>query len=172
MSDNTIRWEQDGDGIVTLTLDDPSQRANTMNDAFRTSITETLDRLEAEKDSVTGVIITSAKDTFFAGGDLKLLAQVNDDNAAEFAAGVEKIKADFRRLEKLGKPTVAALNGAALGGGLEIALACHHRILADVPGAKVGLPEVKLGLLPGGGGVARVTRMLGIADGVMKVLGQ
>src|SRR5262245_14138629 len=103
MSDNTIRWQQDADGIVTLILDDPNQRANTMNDPFRQSLTAAIDRLEVEKDSITGVIITSAKNTFFAGGDLKLLSQVNDDNAAEFAAGVEKIKADFRRLEKLGK---------------------------------------------------------------------
>ncbi|MDT4913198.1 MAG: 3-hydroxyacyl-CoA dehydrogenase / enoyl-CoA hydratase / 3-hydroxybutyryl-CoA epimerase, partial [Pseudonocardiales bacterium] len=170
MSENTIRWDQDADGIVTLTLDDPSQRANTMTDDFRSSLTSAVDRLESEKDSVTGVIITSAKDTFFAGGDLKLLAQVTDENAHEFAAGVEKIKADFRRLEKLGKPTVAALNGAALGGGLEIALACNRRIALDNPKSQFGLPEVTLGLLPGAGGVTRIVRLLGIADGLMKVL--
>ena len=129
-----------------------------------------VDRLHAEKDSITGVIITSGKDTFFAGGDLKLLAQVNDDNAAEFAAGVTKIKADLRRLETLGKPVVAALNGAALGGGLEIALACHHRVALDNPKSQFGFPEVTLGLLPGAGGVVRTVRMLGIADGLMKVL--
>jgi 3-hydroxyacyl-CoA dehydrogenase/enoyl-CoA hydratase/3-hydroxybutyryl-CoA epimerase len=170
MSENTIRWEQDADGIVTLTLDDPNQRANTMNDDFRSSLSATVDRLEAEKAAITGVIVTSAKDTFFAGGDLKLLSQVNDKNAAEFAAGVEKIKADFRRFEKLGKPTVAALNGAALGGGLEIALACNHRIALDNPKAQFGLPEVTLGLLPGAGGVTRIIRLLGIMDGLMKVL--
>src|SRR3954468_11523717 len=167
---DTIRWEQDADGIVTLTLDDPSLRANTMNDAFRSSLSAAVDRLEAEKDSVTGVIVTSAKDTFFAGGDLNLLQQVNEENAAEFAAGVEKIKADFRRFEKLGKPTVAALNGAALGGGLEIALACNRRIALDNPKSQFGLPEVTLGLLPGAGGVTRIVRLLGIADGLMKVL--
>ncbi|HKC27003.1 MAG TPA: enoyl-CoA hydratase-related protein, partial [Jatrophihabitans sp.] len=170
MSENTIRWEQDADGIVTLTLDDPNQRANTMNDDFRSSLTATVDRLESEKESITGVIVTSAKDTFFAGGDLKLLSQVNDGNAEEFAAGVEKIKADFRRLERLGKPTVAALNGAALGGGLEIALACNRRIALDNPKAQFGLPEVTLGLLPGAGGVTRIIRLLGIMDGLMKVL--
>jgi 3-hydroxyacyl-CoA dehydrogenase/enoyl-CoA hydratase/3-hydroxybutyryl-CoA epimerase len=169
---NTIRWDQDADGIVTLTLDDPNQRANTMNDPFRQSLSATIDRLEAEKASVTGVIITSAKDTFFAGGDLKLLSQVNHDNAAEFAAGVEKIKGDFRRLEKLGKPTVAAFNGAALGGGLEIGLACNRRIALDNPKAQFGLPEVTLGLLPGAGGVTRIIRLLGIMDGLMKVLVQ
>jgi 3-hydroxyacyl-CoA dehydrogenase/enoyl-CoA hydratase/3-hydroxybutyryl-CoA epimerase len=169
-SGNTIRWDQDADGIVTLTLDDPNERANTMNDAFRSSLTATIDRLEAEKDAVTGVIVTSGKDTFFAGGNLKLLSQVTDANAAEFAAGVEKIKADFRRLETLGKPVVAALNGAALGGGLEIALACHHRVALDNPKSQFGFPEVTLGLLPGAGGVTRSVRLLGIMDALMKVL--
>ncbi|PZS36357.1 MAG: 3-hydroxyacyl-CoA dehydrogenase [Pseudonocardiales bacterium] len=167
---NTIRWGQDADGIVTLTLDDASQRANTMNNAFRESMQAAIERVSAEKDSITGVIITSAKDTFFAGGDLRLLSQINDDNAAEFAAGVTSIKASLRTLETMGKPVVAALNGAALGGGLEIALACHHRIALDNPKSQFGLPEVTLGLLPGGGGVTRITRLLGIADGLMKVL--
>ncbi|MDP9116941.1 MAG: 3-hydroxyacyl-CoA dehydrogenase NAD-binding domain-containing protein [Actinomycetota bacterium] len=167
---NTIRWDQDSDGIVTLTLDDPSQRANTMSAAYQASMHTAVDRLYAEQDSITGVIVTSGKDTFFAGGDLKLLAQVTDENAAEFGAGVTAIKADLRRLETLGKPVVAALNGAALGGGLEIALACHHRIALDNPKSQFGLPEVTLGLLPGGGGVTRVVRLLGLADGVMKVL--
>jgi 3-hydroxyacyl-CoA dehydrogenase/enoyl-CoA hydratase/3-hydroxybutyryl-CoA epimerase len=166
----TIRWERDVDGIITLTLDDPAQRANTMNDAFRASLSEVVNRLEAEKDSINGVIITSAKDTFFAGGDLTLLSQVDDDNVGEFAQGVARIKADFRRLEKLGKPTVAALNGAALGGGLEIALACNRRIALDNPRAQFGLPEVTLGLLPGAGGVTRIVRLLGLGDGLMKVL--
>jgi 3-hydroxyacyl-CoA dehydrogenase/enoyl-CoA hydratase/3-hydroxybutyryl-CoA epimerase len=172
MAENTIRWEQDADGIVTLTLDDPNQRANTMNDDFRSSLTATADRLVAEKDSISGVIVTSAKDTFFAGGDLNLLIQVTDDNAAEFAAGVEQIKADLRKIETLGKPVVAALNGAALGGGLEIALACHRRIALDNPKAQFGFPEVTLGLLPGAGGVVRTVRLIGIMDGLMKVLVQ
>jgi 3-hydroxyacyl-CoA dehydrogenase/enoyl-CoA hydratase/3-hydroxybutyryl-CoA epimerase len=167
---NTIRWDQDANGVVTLTLDDPAQRANTMTDAYRASMHAAVERLYAEKDSITGVIITSAKDTFFAGGDLKLLSQVTDANAAEFAAGVTTVKADLRRLELLGKPVVAALNGAALGGGLEIALACHHRIALDNPKSQFGLPEVTLGLLPGGGGVTRVVRLLGLGDGLMKVL--
>ncbi|HEV7191658.1 MAG TPA: 3-hydroxyacyl-CoA dehydrogenase NAD-binding domain-containing protein [Jatrophihabitantaceae bacterium] len=167
---NTIRWDQDENGIVTLTLDDPSQRANTMSGAYQASMKAAVDRLYAEKDSVTGVVITSGKDTFFAGGDLKLLSQVTDENAAEFLAGVTAIKADLRRLETLGRPVVAALNGAALGGGLEIALACHHRIALDNPKAQFGLPEVTLGLLPGGGGVTRIVRLLGLADGLMKVL--
>jgi 3-hydroxyacyl-CoA dehydrogenase/enoyl-CoA hydratase/3-hydroxybutyryl-CoA epimerase len=167
---DTIRWDRDADGIVTLTLDDPSQRANTMTADYQRSMTAAVDRLYADRDAITGVIITSAKSTFFAGGDLTLLSQVTDENAAQFHAGVTRIKADLRRLETLGTPVVAALNGTALGGGLEIALACHHRIALDSPKSQFGLPEVSLGLLPGGGGVTRITRLLGIADGLMKVL--
>jgi 3-hydroxyacyl-CoA dehydrogenase/enoyl-CoA hydratase/3-hydroxybutyryl-CoA epimerase len=170
MATETIRWDKDADGIVTLTLDDPNQRANTMNDDFRSSWTNTVERIVAEKDDIAGVIITSGKDTFFAGGDLRQLIQVSDENAADFAAGVEKLKAEMRTLETLGKPVVAVLNGAALGGGLEIALICHRRIAVDNPKSQFGLPEVTLGLLPGAGGVVRITRLLGIADGLMKVL--
>ena len=92
---------------------------------------DAIDRLYAEKDDVTGVVITSAKKTFFAGGNLKgMLAATPDDAQAVFEM-CEGIKADLRRLETLGKPVVAAINGAALGGGLEITLACHHRIVVD-----------------------------------------
>ncbi|WP_066907634.1 3-hydroxyacyl-CoA dehydrogenase NAD-binding domain-containing protein [Millisia brevis] len=170
MSDNIIRWDKDEDGIVVLTIDDPNQGANTMNDAYRASMKETVDRLESEKDSITGVVVTSGKKTFFAGGDLKQLIQITPEHAQQAFDLVQEVKADLRRLETLGKPVVAAINGAALGGGLEIALATHHRIIADVRGAQVGLPEVALGLLPGGGGVTRVTRMLGVQNAFMQVL--
>jgi 3-hydroxyacyl-CoA dehydrogenase/enoyl-CoA hydratase/3-hydroxybutyryl-CoA epimerase len=165
-----IQWTKDADGIVTLTMDDPDQRVNTMNLTYRDSMGATVNRLEAEKDSITGLVITSAKSTFFAGGDLRELIQVDDAHAAEFFAMVETIKSQLRRIETLGKPVVAALNGAALGGGLEIALACHHRIALDNPKAQFGLPEVTLGLLPGGGGVVRSVRLLGIADALLKLL--
>src|SRR5688572_11028615 len=167
---NTIRWEQDEDGIVVLTLDDPEQSANTMNAAYAASIRSTVDRLEAEKDSIAGVVITSAKKTFFAGGDLNDLKKVNHENANEFAGFVRDGKAVLRRLETLGKPVVAAINGAALGGGLEICLATHHRVIVDDPKAVIGFPEVQLGLLPGAGGVVRSVRMLGIVQALMGVL--
>ncbi|KGN32104.1 3-hydroxyacyl-CoA dehydrogenase [Knoellia sinensis KCTC 19936] len=170
--ENTIRWDKDADGVVVLTMDDPSQSANTMNAAYVASMGKAVERVLAEKDDLTGVIITSAKKTFFAGGDLKDMYAAGPDRAQDLYDQVTEIKRQLRALETLGKPVVAAINGAALGGGLEIALAAHHRIIADVPGAQVGLPEVTLGLLPGGGGVTRVTRMLGIVDAVMKVLGQ
>lgn len=167
---NTIRWEKGDDGIVVLTLDDPEQSANTMNSAYLTSMGATVDRLEAEQDSITGVVITSAKKTFFAGGDLNDLIRARREDAQQVFEGITAIKAQLRRLEKLGKPVVAAINGAALGGGLEITLACHHRIVADVKGAVLGTPEVTLGLLPGAGGVTRTVRMMGIQSALLNVL--
>ncbi|MEU0399573.1 3-hydroxyacyl-CoA dehydrogenase NAD-binding domain-containing protein [Streptomyces sp. NPDC006197] len=166
----TIRWEQDETGIVTLVLDDPNQSANTMNQAFRASITAIADRVEAEKDSIRGIIYTSAKKTFFAGGDLKDMVQAGPEHAQDIFDTAIEIKNALRRIETLGKPVVAAINGAALGGGYEIALASHHRVALDAPGSKIGLPEVTLGLLPGGGGVARTVRLMGITDALLKVL--
>ena len=168
----TIRWEKDSDGIVVLTLDDPKQSANTMNADFRESFGVTIDRLEAEKDSITGVVITSAKKTFFAGGDLNDLIKATPADAEAITEYSNELKQQLRRLETLGRPVVAAINGAALGGGLEIALACHHRIAADVKGSRIGLPEVTLGLLPGAGGVVRTVRLLGIQNAVLNVLVQ
>ncbi|WKG09845.1 3-hydroxyacyl-CoA dehydrogenase NAD-binding domain-containing protein [Nocardia sp. PE-7] len=170
MTDNIIGWEKDADGVVVLTIDDPSQGANTMNDAYITSMAATVDRLEAEKDDITGVVLTSGKKTFFAGGDLKNMMQVGPDNAADVMKMLDDVKGPLRRLEQLGKPVVAAINGAALGGGLEIALATHYRVAADVKGVVIGLPEVSLGLLPAGGGVIRTVRMLGLQNALMQVL--
>ncbi|MFJ4840894.1 3-hydroxyacyl-CoA dehydrogenase NAD-binding domain-containing protein [Streptomyces sp. NPDC088746] len=166
----TIRWEQDETGVVTLVLDDPNQSANTMNQGFKESIAAVAERAEAEKDSIRGIIYTSAKKTFFAGGDLKDMIRIGPENAqAAFDAGTA-IKNSLRRIETLGKPVVAAVNGAALGGGYEIALAAHHRIALDAPGSRIGLPEVTLGLLPAGGGVTRTVRLMGITDALLKVL--
>jgi 3-hydroxyacyl-CoA dehydrogenase/enoyl-CoA hydratase/3-hydroxybutyryl-CoA epimerase len=172
MAENTIQWDKDADGIVTLTLDDPTGSANVMNEHYKESMHYAVQNLVAEKDSIAGVVITSAKKTFFAGGDLKAMINIGPDDAAEAFKMVEDVKADLRVLETLGKPVVAAINGAALGGGLEIALACHHRIAADVRGSQIGLPEVTLGLLPGGGGVARTVRMFGIQKAFMEILSQ
>ncbi|CCH15679.1 3-hydroxyacyl-CoA dehydrogenase NAD-binding domain-containing protein [Micromonospora lupini] len=165
----TIRYDRGDDGIVTLTLDDPDQSANTMNRAYAASMSAVLDRLEAERDLV-GVIVTSAKSTFFAGGDLPEMIRATRADAPALADLLGTIKRDLRRLETLGRPVVAAVNGSALGGGLEIALACHHRIALDAPGSRLGLPEVTLGLLPGAGGVTRTVRMLGLAGALTTVL--
>jgi 3-hydroxyacyl-CoA dehydrogenase/enoyl-CoA hydratase/3-hydroxybutyryl-CoA epimerase len=167
---STIRWDKDDDGVVILTLDDPNASANTMNEAYQESIRATVDRLESEREEIAGVIITSAKKTFFAGANLNDLLSVGPDDAARMEAFVRDAKAVLRRLETLGKPVVAAINGAALGGGLEITLACHHRIVVDDPKIKLGFPEVKLGLLPGAGGVTRSVRMFGIAAALLPLL--
>ncbi len=168
----TIRWERDDDGVVLLTLDDPNQSANTMNQAYLDSMGATVDRLEAESGDIAGVVITSAKSTFFAGGDLNDLIKAGPGDAPAVAENIRTIKAQLRRLETLGKPVVAAIDGAALGGGLEICLAAHHRIATENPKIQLGFPEVQLGLLPGGGGVTRITRMRGIAEGLMQWLMQ
>ena len=159
---DAIRYEKGQDQIVVLTLDMPGQSANTMNAAYREAMAATVARLEAEKDSIAGVIITSAKKTFFAGGDLNELIKVDKAHAKDFYASVRVLKAQLRRLETLGKPVVAAINGAALGGGWEICLACHYRVALDDKSVQLGLPEVTLGLLPGGGGVVRMVRLLGL----------
>ena len=167
---STIRWDRDEDGIVVLTLDDPNRSANTMNAAYKASMAATVDRLEAECDEIAGVVITSAKNTFFAGGDLHELKRATKADAPQIATEMREIKRQLRRLETLGKPVAAAINGAALGGGLEICLACHHRVALDDPKVQLGFPEVQLGLLPGAGGVARTVRMLGLVDALMQLL--
>lgn len=169
---NSIHWHQDEEGIVTLTLDDPEQSANTMNARYQASMACTIERLVREKAQIRGVIITSAKKTFFAGGDLTILSQAQPADAPRIYEEVRVLTGQLRTLETLGVPVVAALNGSALGGGLEIALACHHRIALDESKSEYGLPEVSLGLLPGGNGVVRTVRMLGIQNALMNVLMQ
>ncbi|MEV4816328.1 3-hydroxyacyl-CoA dehydrogenase NAD-binding domain-containing protein [Micromonospora tulbaghiae] len=159
---NTIRWEHGDDGIVLLTLDHPGRSANVMNAEFGASLTATVDRLEAQRDRITGVIVTSAKKTFFAGGDLETLVRLTPADAEASAADAAALKHAVRRLETLGRPVVAAINGSALGGGLELALGCHHRVVLDDPAVEIGFPEVTLGLLPGCGGVVRTVRLLGV----------
>src|ERR1044072_870115 len=167
---DTIRWEKDAEGLVVLTRADPSQSANTMNRDYAASMAAMVERLSAEKDDITGVVTTAAKKTFSAGGDLKDMIKARREDAQDGFDFIQSVKAQLRTLETLGKPVVAAVNGAALGGGLEIALACHHRLPADVKGSQIGLPEVSLGLLPGGGGVTRTVRLLGIQTALLSVL--
>ncbi|MEO8851852.1 MAG: enoyl-CoA hydratase/isomerase family protein, partial [Allobranchiibius sp.] len=171
---SAVRYSKDTDKIVTLLLDDPQSSANMMNERYATGMAAALDKLEADATSgdLTGVILASAKKTFFAGGDLVMLKSVQPEDAGRFFEQIETLKAQLRRLEQIGKPVVAALNGAALGGGMEIALAAHHRIAVDNPAAKFGFPEVTLGLLPGGGGVTRTVRMLGLQSALMDWLMQ
>src|SRR6204780_3380748 len=137
-----IRWQTESDGIVVLTMDDPAQSANTLSERFVTALGEVVARLKQEREHITGVVLTSAKKTFFAGGDLGELLGLHAADASRFTTHLNGIKAQLRALETLGRPVVAAINGAALGGGLELALASHHRIATDAPGSQVGFPEV------------------------------
>ena len=153
-------YEKDTDGVVTLTMDLQGKSSNTMNDRFATGMNEVLRRLRSEED-LAGVVLASKKKTFFAGGDLDELVAIEVIDAETFNM-VQDRKALLRELEKLPCPVVAAINGAALGGGYEVALACNHRIIVNDRSAVTGLPEVTLGLLPGAGGVVRTTAVLGL----------
>jgi len=154
-----INYEKDEQGIVTLTMDMPGRSVNVINEEFGEGFGEVVDRLAVES-GLAGVIIASAKKTFVAGAEVDFLYRQTDP-AVVFEM-VQVMKARQRRLEMLGVPVVAAINGAALGGGWEVALGCHHRVAIDDPKTKVGLPEVTLGLLPGDGGVTRMVRILGL----------
>jgi 3-hydroxyacyl-CoA dehydrogenase/enoyl-CoA hydratase/3-hydroxybutyryl-CoA epimerase len=154
-----VSYKKENDGIVTLMMDMPGRSANVINEEFGKGFEAALQQLQQDE-GVTGVILASAKKTFLAGADLERMYEETDP--AWFFELSEHFKAGLRQLETSGKPVVALINGAALGGGFEMALACHHRISLRGGSFKIGLPEVKLGLLPGGGGVTRLTRMLGL----------
>lgn len=155
-----IRYQKDQNNIVHLILDKPNSSVNLMDRQFCESLMTVADQLT--RDDFTGVIIRSVKPTFFAGGDIEMLYQANQKNAQQLFAMTESIKKSLRLIECLGKPVVACINGAALGGGWEIALATHYRIAVNHPRVIIGLPEVTLGLLPGGGGITRTVRNLGL----------
>ena len=157
---SVFKYEKDADGIVTVTMD-MTGPVNAMNEEYRQAMAQTIDRLEAEE-GLTGVIFASAKKVFFAGGDLHELLAAEKGNEAGFMDMLRVTKHNLRRLEKLPVPVVAAINGAALGGGFEICLCCNHRIAWDDKSVQLGLPEVSLGLLPGGGGVVRMVNLLGL----------
>ena len=154
-----IRQEELGDGIALIVFDSPGP-VNTLGAQDNVEFADLIDRLLADE-TVKGIVLTSAKRDFLAGGDLDQLRRVAAP--ADAIAIVTPFLKALRKLETGGKPVVAALNGTALGGGFELALACHRRIAADVPSARFGLPEVTLGLMPGGGGTQRLPRLIGIA---------
>jgi len=159
---SVFKYEKDADGIVTVTMD-MTGPVNSMSAEFNPVMKATVEKLEKEQD-LTGVVFASAKKTFFAGGDLNSLLATTPDETEAFFNTLEDMKADFRRLEKLPVPVVAAINGAALGGGFEICLATNYRIAYNHKSVQLGLPEVSLGLLPGGGGVVRMVNLLGLQN--------
>ncbi len=157
-----VKYEKGGDAIVTLTLDAPGAQVNTMTAEWRKAFAAAVERLQKEKDSIAGVIRCSAKKTFFAGAELKDILKLTETDGPRFFEEIEETKRQFRALDKLGKPVVAALEGAALGGGWELALAAHCRICLNDEKIELGLPEATLGLLPGGTGVTKTVRLLGL----------
>lgn len=162
-------YEKDADGIVTVTMDMAGQPVNTMNEDFYGLLRDTVTRLEQE-DSLTGVVLASAKPTFFAGGDIKRMLTATPESLPRWDEEFADMRHNLRRLEKLQVPVVAAINGAALGGGYEIASVCKHRIAVKGEKVLIGLPESTLGLIPGAGGVVRTVRKLGFEKAVPLIL--
>jgi 3-hydroxyacyl-CoA dehydrogenase/enoyl-CoA hydratase/3-hydroxybutyryl-CoA epimerase len=164
-----IRSEADADGIVTLIWDMPDRSMNVLSGASIAEFAAAIDKAVADP-AVKGVVVTSGKPAFIAGADLSMLeaqtagaAKVKDKTeiAKGIFDGIMSLNLMLRKIEKAGKPFVAAINGTALGGGLEVCLACHHRVVADDPRIQLGLPEAKVGVMPGAGGTQRLPRLMG-----------
>jgi len=160
-----IRYSVDGDGIALLLIDVAGRPMNVLTPGFQSDLAECIQRVATDA-AIRGVVIGSAKSSFMAGADIKDMVGAYDRGitAAEASKFSYELSSLLRRLETCGKPVAAAINGVALGGGFEVALACHYRVIADEPKAGVGLPEVKIGLLPGGGGTQRVPRLVGVTE--------
>ncbi len=156
-------------GIAIIRWNMTTSAMNVLNDASIPEFAAALQRAYADK-SVRGIIVTSAKPEFIAGADLKMILRNQDQDPAEMLEVSMSLNRLFRQMETNGKPIVAAINGTVLGGGYEVCLACHHRIALDHPKTKIGLPEVKLGLLPGGGGTQRLPRMIGMGRALSMML--
>jgi 3-hydroxyacyl-CoA dehydrogenase / enoyl-CoA hydratase / 3-hydroxybutyryl-CoA epimerase len=164
-----IRLEKDADGIVELIFDQEGKAVNVMGEEYAEAMPQALDELEAMGDDLKGLYVRSGKPgQFFAGGDISMMMEMdlNPSQAEreEMFRGLLEAKEPLARIERLGVPVAVGINGPALGGGYEIALACHYRIALDSPKVKVGLPEAMLGLMPGAGGVVRMVRMLGMQE--------
>ncbi len=149
-------------GIATLTFDEQGSPVNTMSLQWQDDFAAAVERVVKDQDAISGIVLASAKKTFFAGADLKGVMRMTAADGPKVFEEIERIKQNFRTLETLGKPVVSCLNGAALGGGWELALVGHHRIAVDDAKIQFGLPEVTIGLLPGGGGITKMTRLLGL----------
>ncbi|HEY0856262.1 MAG TPA: 3-hydroxyacyl-CoA dehydrogenase NAD-binding domain-containing protein [Albitalea sp.] len=159
---NTIRYELDAQGIATVTFDEQGSPVNTMCLAWQDDLAELTAQVLQDAPAIKGIVLQSAKSTFFAGADLKEVMRRTADDAVPGFQAIERMKKNFRTLETLGKPVVACLNGTALGGGWEVALIAHHRVAVDDAKTQFGLPEVTLGLIPGATGITKMTRLLGL----------
>lgn len=162
----------DADGIALVTWDSPGRSVNVVSHDVEVELAEIVERVASDP-SVVGAVIASAKPGFIAGYDLLEILRTFGPGLdvkeayRKVSGGLQRV---LRRIETSGKPWAAAINGAALGGGLEVCLACHHRVIADDPAAVIGLPEVKVGLLPGAGGTQRLPRLVGIAKALPLLL--
>ena len=161
MTMTTISYALDN-GVATLTFDEPGSPVNTMCEAWQADLTRAVAQVVADRERIQGIVLASAKTTFFAGADLKGVMRLKPSDSGPAFTGIELVKKNFRTLETLGKPVVSCLNGTALGGGWELALVGHHRIAVNDAKIQFGLPEVTLGLLPGATGVTKMTRLLGL----------
>lgn len=162
MITKTIRYDL-AQGIATITFDEQGSPVNTMCLQWQDDFETVTRQVEKDREQIRGIILASAKSTFFAGADLKAVMRSSEADGPRVFAEIERIKRHFRTLETLGVPVVTCLNGAALGGGWEVALVGHHRIAVNDPKIRFGLPEITLGLIPGGGGITKMTRILGLA---------
>jgi 3-hydroxyacyl-CoA dehydrogenase/enoyl-CoA hydratase/3-hydroxybutyryl-CoA epimerase len=162
MAFSNLKYSLADDGIASVVFDEPGSPVNTMKPEWQADMVALADRLQADNDKLQGVIFSSAKSTFFAGADLKGVQHLKPQDAPAAFHSLEKLKHAFRRIETMGKPVVAILNGAALGGGWELALVAHARMALNNPKIRFGLPEVTLGLIPGATGITKMTRMLGL----------
>jgi 3-hydroxyacyl-CoA dehydrogenase/enoyl-CoA hydratase/3-hydroxybutyryl-CoA epimerase len=181
MAFTNFKLDADADGITVVTWDMPGRSMNVLDDKVIEELDVIVGQLAADA-TVKGAVITSAKEAFSAGADLTMLeglsrtfaemamAQGEEAAIAELFTQSRKLSQLFRKLETNGKPWVAAINGTALGGGLELCLSCHYRVAADNAKTRVGLPEIKIGLFPGAGGTQRVARMMPPADALQMLL--
>lgn len=166
-----FKIEIDGDGIALITFDVPGRSMNTLTSGVMKEIPEWVEQVKGD-DAIKGVVLTSGKASgFCAGADLGDMAGGmlgGADLQAAYDAGW-RLNGALRALETCGKPVAAAINGLALGGGLELTLACHYRVVGDNPKIQLGLPEIKVGLFPGGGGTQRLPRLIGVQNALMQI---
>src|SRR5277367_1150013 len=176
-----FRFETDADGVALVTWDMPGRSMNVMNPEVIAELATIADRIAGDA-AIKGAVFTSGKEGFAGGADLTMLKTAGDEFARRaktegkeaamrgFVDGTKQLSLVYRRLETCGKPVAAAINGVCMGGGFELALACHYRIVADADKARVGLPEIKVGLFSGAGGTQRVARLMATPDALQMLL--
>src|SRR3984893_7926090 len=175
MNLKNFRFETDNDGIALLTWDMPGRSMNVITPEVIDEIENTVDHVAAQT-GIKGCVIASGKETFSGGADLSMLQNAaadyqkarqekGEEEATKlFFERASRLSLVYRKLETCGKPFAVAINGTCLGGALALALACHYRVIADDDKARVGLPEIKVGLFPGAGGTQRVARLMQTGD--------